>query len=249
MKILLNKIITLLMFAFLFFSCGKQQKPITFTGQLLLSKKYPVVLSNKNLKIYQQGNGSAIGLNTGSTASSANGTTNADGRFEIIFRPGTSNFIFLSGQSTAQITLQSGVADTSFPTFSREYFPDSAYNPSTPTYVGKIIDSAIIRMNVSDLLTPNDTIGLQIQTINGAVTKNYTALAANTGTTIILDTIYNVLLTNYNCVTKSYYNTLYAGKKATSVQGYSYLSSSFVYPSSLSAEDESKVELIFYYKN
>jgi hypothetical protein len=49
-------------------ACRKNPKPIIYSGQLLLSKKYPIPVSNKKIEIYQQGQSSAIGLGSGAAS-------------------------------------------------------------------------------------------------------------------------------------------------------------------------------------
>jgi hypothetical protein len=247
MKSLINRFgcLFFLVVVFLIGSCRKEQKPITFTGKLLLSKKYPVPLSNRAIEIYQRGSSSAIGLNSGSSSSSSNGFTTSDGNFNLKFRPGTAVFIIFSGASIAPLTLSS--TDGIFPYFSRQYFPDSAYDPTKPIYIGKIIDTVIIKVYLTASINSSDTIGLQTLTIDGRVDKIYTGINATQGSTLVIDTIYNMLLTEYDCLQRKFRNTLYAGKKRTTGFGYTTISGGFVSPNYLSGEDEQKMEMLFYY--
>ena len=230
---------------FLFSACRKEQKPIIFTGKLLLSKKYPVPLANRFIEIYQGGNSSAIGLSSGSSSSTSTGSTTVDGNFNLQFRPGTASLLFFSGASNAPLTLSS--RDGIFPGFSRQYFPDSAYDPTKPIYIGKIIDTVIIKANLTVPLISTDTIGLQTTTIDGSLDKIYTGNNALQGSIIPIDTIYNMLFTEYTGIQKKFRNTLNAGKKTTYAAGYTINSNWYIYPPNVSKEDEHKLEIIFYY--
>jgi hypothetical protein len=227
-------------------ACRKEQKAITYTGKLLLSKKYPIPLSNRAIELYQRGSSGAIGLNAGSSASSSNSITSIDGNFSLLFKPGTAVFIVFSGASSAPLTLSS--TDTIFPYFKKQNFPDSAYDPAKPIYIGKIIDTAIIKVNATVAINSSDTIGLQTLTIDGKVDKIYTGINALQGSTMVIDTIYNMLLTEYDGYQKGFRNTLNAGKKVTAAPGYSVIKSNFfISPPNLSVEDEKRVEILFYY--
>lgn len=98
-------------------------------------------------------------------------------------------------------------------------------------------------------LTVTDTIGVQGYTISGRLNKEYTGLAAPAGSIITLDTIYNMLFTDFDCNENKFTNTLYAGRKWTTSWGYVTISSEGVNsPFQLSATDETKQELLFYFK-
>lgn len=237
-----------MIFITLFISCRKEQKPIIYSGQLLLSKKNPLPVANKQIVIYQGGTAGAIGINSGATSSSASAVTDASGHFQITFRPGTSSFIIFSGASTSPLTFSSEFGDTSLFSFSRTNFPDSGNDPLLPIYIGKSIDTAIMKMNLSSDITTTDTVGLEINTISGRISKAYTGLSGNAGTTITLDTIFNEILKNYNCYQKNFINSLYAGRKYTVPAGYNTITTfGFVSPAILSADDEKKVEMHFYF--
>lgn len=238
--------LSIILFA-LFFSGCKKQKPVVFSGQLLLSKKNPQPLNNRKIEVYQAGSSSAIGLNSGSTSSSANTQTDATGNFRLSFTPGTSSFIIFTSANSSQLTLGSASDDTAFPRFSRKGFSNS--DASSPTYVGKIIDTALIKVSLSSDLTLNDTIGVRAYTINGNIDKEYTRRVGTVGSVIILDTLYNMLFTDFDCLANKFTNTLYAGRKFTTVHGYVTISSYGIHsPYQLSADDETKQEIMFYYQ-
>ncbi|HEY8691093.1 MAG TPA: hypothetical protein VIM07_17805 [Chitinophagaceae bacterium] len=234
---------------FLFFSACKKTKPVIFSGQLLLTKKHPVALSHRNIEIYQRGSPSAIGLNSGSSSSSSTSVTDANGFFRVSFLPGTSTFIIFTGANPNSLTLSNSFEDTSLPRFSRNNFPDSGYDAAKPTFIGKSIDTAIIKVILVTNLAATDTIGLRGYTLNGNLDKQYTGLTGSAGSVIILDTISNLLFTDFDCRTKTFINTLYAGRKWTTNSGYVTISSEgFNSPYQLSETDETKKELMFYFK-
>jgi hypothetical protein len=238
----------LIVMALLHWGC-KKQKPITYSGRLLLSSKFPVPLANRKIAIYQPGSSSAIGLSSGSTAASATAQTDANGNFQLVFTPGTASFLVFSGTNSSPLTLRNSSGETTFPGFYRENFPDSGYDASKPIFVGKTIDTAIIKAILSSDLTPADTIGLRATTISGNIDKAYTGRSGNTNAIIVLDTIYNMLLTDFDCRSKKFRNTLYAGRKWTTTWGYVTISSyGVVSPYRFSAMDEAKQEILFFFQ-
>jgi hypothetical protein len=234
----------------LFFSgCKKEQKATVFSGRLLLSSKYPYPLADRKIEIYQPGTAAAIGLNSGSRSASATTRTDANGSFRLSFTPGKSSFIVFSGTNINPLTLSNAPDETAFPWFSRKNFPDSGYDGSKPVFVGKVIDTAVIKVNLSSNLTAADTIGLQDFTIGGSIDKEYTGRPGATGAVIVLDTIYNMLFTGFDCFAKKFTNTVYAGRKWTTPSGYVTISSaSVILPYQFSAIDEAKQEIIFYFQ-
>lgn len=234
---------------FFFVGCKKKIEPIAYSGQLLLSKKYPFPIANKKIEIYQTGSAPAIGLNSGSTSSSAVGVTDANGNFEISFTPGTSRFIFLSGANTKPMVLQSALGDTTFPHFSRKNFPGLNFNSPQPVHIGKIIDSVIVEVFLISDLNSTDTIGLRANTINGNLEKEYTGLSGNAGTSITVDTLTNLLFTEFESFENKFTNTVNVGRKWTTAFGYSTISYEGIpSPSLLSDIDETKVTMNFSFR-
>ena len=193
--------------ALLFLGC-KKEKPIIFEGQLLFTSKFPYPLGNRKIEIYQSGSSSAIGLSSGSTSSSAITRTAINGNFRLSFIPGTSSFIIFSDTNSNSLTLGNSPDETTFPRFSRKNIPDSGYNAATPIFVGKTIDTAIVKVGLSSALTPADTIGLRAYTISGSIDKEYTGRSGNTGAFIVLDSICNMLSNDFNCYLKKISNTV-----------------------------------------
>jgi hypothetical protein len=239
----------LLILMTLLFSGCKKEKPIVFSGQLLLTSKFPYPLVNRKIEIYQPGSPSAIGINSGSRSSSATTRTDANGNFRLSFTPGTASFLIFSGTNSNSLSLANSSDETAFPRFSRKNFPDSAYDAAKPIFVGKTIDTAIIKVDLSSDLTATDTIGLRAYTISGSIDKEYIGRSGTMGATIVLDTIYNLLLTDFDCFAKKFINTVYAGRKWTTTSGYVTISSyGFISPYQFSAIDEAKQEIKFYFK-
>lgn len=244
----LNILFSFLLIILLFSGC-KKDKAIEFSGQLLLSKKYPIPIKNRDIEIYQAGSASAIGLNSGSSSSTSTGITDANGNFRLSFTAGKSRFIVFSGSNSSPLTLGNSPSDTSFPRFQRQNFPDSGYDAASPIFVGKIIDTAVIIVRLLSKLSLNDSIGLQGVTINGYIEKYYTGLTGNIGDVIKLDSIHNMLFTLYRGFNKEFYNDIYAGYKRPSVVGSqpSY-NSAYIDPPVFSKNDEPFREIIFYFK-
>lgn len=236
----------LLMSAFLFSGC-KKPKPLVFSGQLLLTQKYPIALSNKKVEIYQAGSASGILFN--SLSSLATAATDANGYFKMTFIPGTSSFTIFNSTNTSSVRFSNSIMDTSFPNFSRNNFPEPGYDAAKPIFIGKTIDTAIIKVYLLTALTSTDTLGLRGYTVSGSLDKEYTGRVASFGTTLVLDTISNLLFTDFDCIQKKFTNTIYAGRKWTTSWGYVTISSEgFISPYQLSATAETKNEILFYFK-
>jgi hypothetical protein len=126
---------------------------------------------------------------------------------------------------------------------------DSTYNSTKPTFIGKSIDTAIIKVDLLSNLEATDTIGVDGYTLNGSLDKEYTGLKGTAGSVLILDTITNMLFTDFDCSTQTFTNNLYAGRKWTTIYGYVTITSEgFPSPYQLSTDDETKKELMFYFK-
>ncbi len=245
----MKPILCLLVLAMFLLSACKKEKPIIISGQLLLTHKFPRPITNRKIEIYQPGSPSAIGINLGSTSSTSTTVTDANGYFRLSFTPGRSSFIVFSSTNSGSLVLWNSLDDTAFPNFSRNNFPDSGYDATKPIFIGKTIDTAIIKVGLVTDLTITDTLGLRAYTINGSIDKEYTGISGSAGGVIVLDTITNMLFTDYDGFAKKFTNTLYAGKKWTTGWGYVTISSEgFVSPYLLSANDETKQEIKFYFK-
>jgi hypothetical protein len=229
----------------LFFSACRKSKPVLFSGQLLLTKTHPTALANRKIQIYQAGSPSAILFSASS--STAVSKTDANGYFNLSFTAGSTTFLIFSGTNTGSLFFSSD--DTSFPQFHRKNLLDSNYNSTKPTFIGKSIDTAIIKVDLLSNLEATDTIGVDGYTLNGSFDKEYTGLKGTAGSVLILDTITNMLFTDFDCSTQTFTNNLYAGRKWTTIYGYVTITSEgFPSPYQLSTDDETKKELMFYFK-
>src|SRR5690242_3506473 len=230
----------------LFFSACKKSKPVIFSGRLLLTKTHPIPLADRKIQLYQSGSSAIIFSSTPSTSVSK---TDANGYFNLTFTPGRANFSVFSGPNSTPLFFSSVPGDSAFPQFYRRNFSDSDYNPGQPTYVGKSIDTAVIKVYLLSNLDATDTIGLNGYTVIGRVDREYTGLTAPAGSTMILDTITNMLFTDFDCNTNKFTNNLDAGRKWTTSFGYSTITSvGYPSPYQLSAVDETKKEVTFFFK-
>ncbi len=126
-----------------------------------------------------------------------------------IYQSGSSSAIGLSSGSTSSSAITLTAINGNFRlSFIPGTSPDSGYNAATPIFVGKTIDTAIVKVGLSSALTPADTIGLRAYTISGSIDKEYTGRSGNTGAFIVLDSICNMLFTDFNCYLKKISNTV-----------------------------------------
>lgn len=241
MKFTLLKLLLLL----LCFSACKKPKPVVFSGQFLLTKKNPVPLANRSIEIYQPG-GNAIIM--GSSGSSATTNTDNNGRFNIRFVPGSSYFAGFSGENNNPLTVTSSDGN---PYFSRKNFPDSGFDPAKPIFVGKQIDTLVIKITCFKAITSTDTFELKGNTINAVFNKKYTGIIADSSHTFTLDTLYNALFTDYDCRSKTFINNSIALARLKFFTGnstpYSLALGSYYFE--LSPEDEIQKEITFIFEN
>lgn len=229
-------------FVLLLVCACKKPKPIIFTGQLLLCRKTPLPIANRLIEMYQGGGNAII---AGSSSSTASALTNANGTFSITFVPGTAYFFAFSGESNSPISLR---GREGFPEFSQENFSKSNYDASKPIYVGKTVDMLIVKVKLVSSIVSTDTFGLRGNTTNAAFDKRYTGITADSSTTIVLDTIYNALFTNFDQTGNSFANTIEFGKTKQYYTNYtSLIGSQSLYWDRLSADDEAKREITFFF--
>jgi hypothetical protein len=232
-----------LLFCLMFTQCKKSRQPVTFSGQLLLSKKYPQPVANRVINLFQNGSNALI---MGSSAASASGSTDANGRFSITFTPGESYFVGSSSANSAPISLSTDYSDTAFPAFIHRSFTGDN-NTSTPIYIGKIVDTALIKILLTTNLLATDTIGLQALTRNGPIDRKYSGLSGISGSTIVLDTVTNLLFTDYDGNDKQFSNTIQGGRKYTVASGYSFIQAHQAQPERLTTTDTTRQEFFIYF--
>ena len=224
------------------FSACIKPEPVNFSGQLLLTKKNPIPLSNREIEIFQLGGNAII---TGSSGSSSVNRTDVNGRFSMTFVPGSSYFTAFRGANGSSLTL---ISNQGFPFFIRKNFPEQNYDSNTPIYVGKTIDSLIIKVYSFENITFSDTFGLRgITTLDSSINKRYRGITADSATTFTLDTIYNVLYTDFDCIKNKFSNNnMSFGRIRTNSNG-ELFSGQYLYGIELSSEDEQKKEMTFYF--
>jgi hypothetical protein len=233
--------LTLILSVLLLPAC-KKTETYRFSGQLLLSKKHPIPLSNRSIEIFQPGS-AGIPFPIAKSPSDAASVTDGDGKFDFKFTTGTSMFIFFTGPNVSPLTFSTSAQDTSFPDFRRSNFPDSTYEAGKPIFIGKTIDTAIIKVELRSDLAATDTIGIEGYTINGIIKKEYTGRVGTAGSIILLDTVYNLLFTYYVGREKKFQNRFYGGRQFTTTYGYKYIAGSNTSPEFLSDADETKNEI------
>ena len=231
------KCIGLLLIFFLLFAC-KKPKPIVYSGQLLLTKKNPIPLSNRQIEIFQQGSGESgfIFIFSGSSGSSTTAATDANGRFSFSFASGTSTFWGSINDSLS---------------FMRLHFPETNYDASKPIFVAKTIDTIIIKLKCNKNIVSSDTFALKGITTSGKFDKRFTGIIADSANTLTLDTIYNVIYTNFDCIKGIFANdNIQFGRLKTYLGGSSpYFTSQSLYWIELPAEDEPKREMTFFFND
>lgn len=231
----------ILIISILFYGC-KKSEPIVFSGQLLLTKKNPVPLINRKIEIFQLG---GSGIIMGSSGASASTITDVNGRFSLTFVPGKSYFAGFSGGSISPLTLTS---IEGYPFFIKNSFPEIGYDKNMPIYIGKSIDSLIIKFYSFKNISPLDTLAIKGSSIDSVFEKRYTGITADSLTTFNLDTIYNVLFTEFDCNRKIFRNNIQFGelkRYSNPTNGY-FIGESYIL-NELSMEDETKREMTFYF--
>ena len=170
--------------------------------------------------MFQRGSGAGAILPMGASSSLASGGTDPNGYFRIRFTAGKGIFIAIPVSNSNPLLLRNSYEDTTFPGFSRDNFTDSVYDPSKPIFIGKTIDTVIIKITLLTDLAPTDTIGLRGNTITGRFDKEYIGKSGSAGSVIVLDTVVNMLFTDFNYFQRKFLNSLYGGKKYTTNAGY-----------------------------
>ena len=235
--------------AILLAGCRKHEKAISFSGQILLSKKFPLPFVHQKVKIDQPGS-PGIPAPIFASGSSTLGFTDGEGKFSVSFKPGTAVFIIFSSQNRSPLTFTAGAGDTSLFNFRYNNFGLTDSSAHKPIYASKIIDTAIVKVSLVTDLMPTDSIGVQLRTLQSLADKTYTGLRGNAGSTIVLDTIFNVALQEYDGLSKKFRNNLYAGRKTFLADfGRPFITSvGFPQPIDFSSEDEQKATFLFYFQ-
>lgn len=236
----MKSIFFLLLFSCCFISGCRKEETVEYSGRLLFTKKFPTPIANREISLRQVG--AAIDTSSGLAAGEARTVTDANGFFNIAFRP--ASFTLSPGWNSNSLLLTS---DTVFPRFSRVNYPGPEYGENSPIYIGKVVDTAVIRVTVSANLSATDTMGLEGLTLSGKFYKEYSGRTAAAGSTIVLDTLQNLLFTNFDCSHQTFYNNLLGGRRLISSSGHVTIHGIMTHPQQLSADDEGLKEFTFYY--
>lgn len=157
-------------------------------------------------------------------------------------------FIVFRGSNANPLIISNAPGDTTFPYFTRRNFTLSEQVAGKPIYIGKIIEEAIIKVRLQTAIDVTDTIGFEAYTTQGRIVKEYSGLQAPAQTLIQLDTLKNMLLTDFDYYDGRFLNNVHAGRKQILSSGrVTFYSTGFIMPARFSANDEAKNEIIFYF--
>jgi hypothetical protein len=188
-----------------FSSCKKNKHSITIKGTLLQSSSNPVSVSKYVLSFYQGGNSSLpIAISTSSASDSFK--TDAMGNFNCNFTEGSGIFIIFTTTNKAAITV-SGVTSNGI----RSIWTDLAAVDTNVgnIYLYKLVHTAIIEIDPEHDISPADTISEVVPALTGVHTKLLTGLTIAANNPTAVDTVQDVIFTNFSFTTKQYTNTVY----------------------------------------
>jgi hypothetical protein len=230
-------------------SACRKEKTRAYSGQLLLSKKFPTPLVDRAVEVFQRGSGSGAILPMGASAAVASSVTDANGYFSMRFTFGKGTFIVFPAANTNPLVLSNSYRDTSYPSFRIENFSDSLFFPRRPIFIGKTIDTLIISVSLLADLAPADTIGLRGGgTVTGKLDREYTGRTGAAGAEIVLDTIINALFTEFDYIQRKFRNQLYGGRKYMTPAGYvAVWAERERLPSDFPENDEGKREITIFF--
>ncbi len=235
------KILILFLLALIFLVSCRKDKTVEYSGQILLAQSRPEPLAGRQLDFYQPG-GNAILM--GSSSSSATTTTDASGRFNLTFTPGTGYFAGFRFSSDAPLHIMS---DNRFPPFSIDNFHSSNHNPGQPIYIGKIIDTAILKVYFLSNIHPADSIAFLGFTLTGSTQKFYSGISADSSEILTIDTLYGLLITDYDAGSRQFRNyNMQLGTFTRGSAGNIVVNSNP--PVAMPEGDEAKREFIYFYR-
>lgn len=229
--ILFCKYLCILTFVFSAGSCLKQ-KYAHYKGKLVLSSSNRVPVSNASISFYQGGSG-GIGIPGSSSPSSADGTSDANGFFDIKFPLGKAQFLGIptTNGSPVDMIVRAGAVGG--------YYRSLATNDTllNELFLYKKVDRFIIRMVSSGGAIPTDTFRIEGRTINGRYKKIITGLVIPAGTPTTIDTIANAIFTTLDVRQKTYFND---------VSFYRYHTGHSYNQLPISMNDEPEITQVFY---
>jgi hypothetical protein len=241
-------VLFLLIISFVFSRCEKERGK-SYSGQLLLSKKFPIPLGNRKIQMYEMSRPPGWIHPLAAPYTGATSMTNGGGYFQMNFAMAKGLSTISPDTSSNPLVLRSPTEDSTFPSFYREHFTDSVYDPSVPIFIGKTIDTVIFKVGLLTALAPTDTIAFSAKTVTGRLEKEYTGKSGSAGSVIVLDTIANVLFTDYSYAKRRYFNMILGGMKYGTYSGYlTFLPSAASLPHDFPEEDEGKREITIFFK-
>ena len=188
-------------------------------------------------------------LPSGVSTADASAVTDGNGRFRITFELEKGLVMLSAPRKYNPLVFRTPTEDSTFPSFYREGFIDSLYDPLVPLYIGKTIDTVIFKVNLLTDLLSTDTIGLLGKTVTGQLEAAYTGRSGSAGSVITLDTITNVLFTDYSYPQREFFNMIFGGRKHGTYMGHlTVLPSAASLPRVFPEADETKREITIFFR-
>jgi hypothetical protein len=194
----------LLLFLNLISGCQKDKTRI-IEGVLLYSQTNPTPVTNYELNMFQRG-GNAILM--GTSSSSASAVTDNSGRFRFEFTAGKGYFLGIPVNNGSAASL-SGNGNTVFPGMMRDVFPDSIFYVTKKMYLVKEIQRYLIQIIARRNVVPADSVIIRVSTKAGEIEKLYTGLTINSGSSLTIDTIPDVIASFLSISSGGYRNPIW----------------------------------------
>lgn len=231
--------VALLSACVLFISC-KKTKTIKLEGKLLISSSNPVPVRNAKLNFYQSGS-QPIPFPANAASAEASTVTDNNGNFKVDFKPGKAYFVFFQSTNSSPISV-TGSMNSNFPEFFLHHFTSELGT----YYLYKKIDEVYLSLSTSNEISFSDTVQISYHSTNGSITKTKIGLSIPSGSrNFVFDTIQNLTLSRFDCLTKKYENDLNINVKKASLNYTQSMTAS--YNDTISLGDEFKKTLHFYF--
>lgn len=197
----MKKIIFILFVFAVLAGCRKRTRIYSIKGKILLSSSNPVPVSNYKLSFYQAGSPGAI-LPIGASSSSGASVTDAEGNFNCRFPAGEAFFFMLPLSSNVPLSMAGANPDPAINLYwSNIPAKDTALQD---VYLYKMIKKAVIKLNTNAEILSSDTLHIIAPTSTGQHDKFVTGLSIPANTTVAIDTISNLIFSNFDVKTKKY---------------------------------------------
>ncbi len=179
------------------YACRKDRN-VVIEGQLLFSSSDPRRVANYDLELFQDGSSAIIFSNPSFTAKTK---TDSEGRFRFQFDRPRGVFAGIPATTTLNTSL-SGVENGSFPGMFRSPFPDSiSIANNNRIFIAKKVERLIVVLSSRGSIKSSDTVILRVNTMAGTVTRSYFGNVLNNGQSRVLDTIRQVISTQFGGLT------------------------------------------------